>query len=209
MTEHLLAEFLTVALVHAVAVASPGPDFAIVLRHSVRYGRNTAAITSLGVGSGIFWHVLISLAGIGLLLYSMPMAVDLLTWVAAAYLIYLGWQGITSGAGQRDNELNGQATDQPKAKTAFMIGFLTNGLNPKATLFFISLYAVVVQPETEWAIRLGYGVYMAIATAAWFVGLSFLLGSNKVRGFMLSKGYWFDRLTGAVLVGLALKLVIQ
>ena len=60
-------EFLTVALVHLLAVASPGPDFAIVVRESVSSGRHTGICTAIGVGSGILLHVTYSLLGIGLI----------------------------------------------------------------------------------------------------------------------------------------------
>jgi threonine/homoserine/homoserine lactone efflux protein len=61
-------EFLTIASVHLLAVASPGPDFAIVLKHSISYGRRAAIVTSIGVGVGILIHVAYSLLGIGILI---------------------------------------------------------------------------------------------------------------------------------------------
>lgn len=209
MPEQFVAEFLTVALVHAVAVASPGPDFAVVLSNSIRYGRGTAIFTSIGIGSGIFWHVLLSLVGIGLLLYSSPMAITALTWVAALYLIYLGAMGLRSRPGDESAGKVDVERQRLSNGKAFLIGFLTNGLNPKATLFFLSLYAVVVKPETDMLVRFGYGIYMAFATAAWFVTLSCLLGSQKVRAFMLKQGFWFDRITGLLLIGLALRLLMS
>ena len=60
-------EFFTVALIHLLAVASPGPDFAIVVRESVAFGRRAGIFTALGVGAGIFVHVAYSLLGIGLI----------------------------------------------------------------------------------------------------------------------------------------------
>src|SRR4051794_31688078 len=85
-----LAEFLTVALVHLLAVASPGPDFAVVLRESVTRGRPAGIFTALGVGSGIVLHVSYSLLGIGLLISQSILLFSLLKWLAAAYLIYIG-----------------------------------------------------------------------------------------------------------------------
>ena len=61
-------EFITIASVHFLAVASPGPDLAIVLKHSISYGRRAAIWTSIGIGSGILIHVIYSLLGIGLLI---------------------------------------------------------------------------------------------------------------------------------------------
>ena len=91
---------------------------------------------------------------------------------------------------------------------AFMVGFLTNGLNPKATLFFLSVFAVAVSPDTPNAIKFGYGLYLAFATGVWFCVLSVLLSSKKVSQFIGKKGYWFDRVMGIVLIILAIKLVM-
>ena len=65
-------EFLTIASVHLLAVASPGPDFAIVLKHSISFGRRAAIVTSIGVGFAILIHVAYSLLGIGILIKTTP-----------------------------------------------------------------------------------------------------------------------------------------
>ena len=63
-----MQEFLTIALIHLVAVASPGPDFAIVVRHSVSFGRRAAMYTSIGIGLGILIHVAYSLVGLSVII---------------------------------------------------------------------------------------------------------------------------------------------
>ena len=70
-----LDEFLIIALVHLLAVASPGPDFAIILKQSIRYGLSTALATSLGIGVGILVHVAYSLVGIGVIIASNDIAI--------------------------------------------------------------------------------------------------------------------------------------
>ncbi|MCY1417599.1 Threonine efflux protein [compost metagenome] len=89
---------------------------------------------------------------------------------------------------------------------AFVTGFVTNGLNPKATLFFLSLFTVVINPHTPLAIQAGYGVYLAFATATWFCLVAMLFSQRRVRAGFARMGHWFDRLMGAVLVGLGIKL---
>ena len=202
-------EFLTIASVHLLAVASPGPDFAVVLKHSVSFGRRAAIITSMGLGLGILTHVTYSLLGIGLLIKTTPMLFQIFSYLAAAYLFYLGWGAIQSQAPlktEADNlPLNVEGISDKKA---FTVGFLTNGLNPKATLFFLSVFAVVVSPQTPGSIKLIYGLYLAIATGLWFCALSYVLSSDKVRLFIGKKGYWFDRVMGVLLILLAIKLVL-
>ncbi|PKG99776.1 lysine transporter LysE [Paraglaciecola sp. MB-3u-78] len=212
MIEHVQqywVEFLTIASVHLLAVASPGPDFAIVLKHSISFGRRAAIITSIGVGVGILIHVGYSLLGIGILIKTTPVLFQVFSYVAAAYLLYLGWGAIRSPAPKHLNNVELEKTVQIISDNkAFMVGFLTNGLNPKATLFFLSVFAVAVSPDTPNVIKLGYGLYLAVATGIWFCVLSLFLSSKKVTLFIGKKGYWFDRVMGVVLILLAIKLVM-
>ncbi|WP_102795454.1 LysE family translocator [Bowmanella denitrificans] len=199
-------EFLAIATVHLLAVASPGPDFAIVLKHSVSYGRRAAIYTSIGIGLAILLHVAYSLLGIGLLIQTTPWLFNVLSYAAAAYLAYIGFKAIGSSAAGKSasNAQKGQISDGK----AFVVGFVTNGLNPKATLFFLSLFAVVISVTTPMQVKLFYGVYLAFATGLWFIALSFLLAAQPVRRFLQSKGFWFDRLMGILLILLAVKLLI-
>ena len=202
-------EFLTIASVHLLAVASPGPDFAIVLKHSIGFGRRAAIITSIGVGVGILIHVAYSLLGIGILIKTTPVLFQVFSYVAAAYLLYLGWGAIRSPAPSKiDNVEVEKVLQLISDKKAFMVGFLTNGLNPKATLFFLSVFAVAVSPDTPNAIKLAYGLYLAVATGIWFCVLSLFLSSKKVTQFIGKKGFLFDRVMGIVLILLAVKLVM-
>ena len=202
-------EFLTIASVHLLAVASPGPDFAIVLKHSISFGRRAAIITSIGVGVGILIHVAYSLLGIGLLIKTTPVLFQIFSYVAGAYLLYLGWGAIRSPAPQSLNNVDVVKVQQRISDNkAFMVGFLTNGLNPKATLFFLSVFAVAVSTDTPDVIKLAYGLYLAVATGIWFCVLSLFLSSQKVTQFIGKNGYWFDRVMGVVLILLAIKLVI-
>ena len=207
--QHYWVEFLTISSVHLLAVASPGPDFAIVLKHSISFGRRAAIITSIGVGVGILIHVAYSLLGIGLLIKTTPVLFQIFSYVAGAYLLYLGWGAIRSPAPQSQNNLDVVKVQQRISDNkAFMVGFLTNGLNPKATLFFLSVFAVAVSPNTPDVIKLAYGLYLAVATGIWFCVLSLFLSSKKVTQFIGKKGYWFDRVMGVVLILLAIRLVI-
>ncbi|BDX06528.1 LysE family translocator [Planctobacterium marinum] len=201
-------EFLTIAVAHLVAVASPGPDFAIVLKNSVSFGRRAGIITSIGVGLGILLHVAYSLAGIGLLIKTTPWLFTVFSYAAAAYLIWIGINALRSApAAPSETEAPVASQLTISDKKAFWTGFLTNGLNPKATLFFLSLFAVIVSVDTPMTIKAVYGVYLTIATGVWFCFLSYVLSSRKVRDFIGSNSHWFDRVMGAILIALAIKLL--
>src|SRR4051812_49211607 len=128
-------EFSAVALAHLLAVASPGPDFAIVLRQSFAYGRRIALWTSVGVGTAISVHVTYSLLGLGWLIRRSPTWFNGVKYAGAAYLLWIGVRSLltrprmsTSGTGESTapNDLAA-----PSPLNAFATGFLTNALNPK------------------------------------------------------------------------------
>jgi len=213
-------QFLLIAVVHFLAVASPGPDFAIILKQSIRYDRRIAIYTSLGIATGIILHVTYSLVGIGLLIASDERLFSALKYIAASYFCYIAWHALRAKKPPSIDtcnkvdvkQLDVQIVSQekyPSAKKAFLTGFLINGLNVKATLFFVSLFSVVISPETPFVFKVSYGFYMVLATGAWFSFLSYILTQEKVRFILQRKGYVLDRIMGAVLLCLAVQLVLS
>ena len=202
-------EFLIIAGVHFLAVASPGPDFAIVLKQSIRYGRRSAIFTSIGIGTGILVHVAYSLIGIGILIASNEQLFNLLKYIAATYFLYIAWHGLNAKAESHEQQFTQFHHEKitPSAFKAFLTGFLINALNVKATLFFVSLFSMVISIKTPLSIKLFYGIYMALATAAWFSALSYFLSIEQFRQFLLKKGYWLDRIMGLILLILAIELL--
>ena len=89
------------------------------------------------------------------------------------------------------------------------MGFLTNGLNPKATLFFLALFTVVISPDTPISMQIIYGIYLAIATFAWFAMLSKILGNENVRAWLQSAGAWFERGMGTRLIFLDVQIAVN
>jgi len=201
------AQFLTICGLHLLAVAAPGPDFAIVLRQSITHGRPSALWTSVGIGSGILVHTSYSLLGIGLLVKSSLTAFTLMKIAAAAYLAWIGVKAMRAKPAAVDSIQTGTTpTPVPSGRSAFMIGFMTNALNPKATLFFLAVFSVVIDPQTPRLVQAGYGLWMAVMTAAWFSLVSLVFTQEPVRRAFLRLGHWFERAMGAVLLGLGVRL---
>ncbi|MEE1922428.1 LysE family transporter [Pseudomonas sp. 148P] len=203
------AEFLTVALIHLLAVASPGPDFAVVVRESVTHGRRAGTWTAFGVGTAIFLHVGYSLLGIGLIVSQSIMLFNALKWAAAAYLVYIGFKALRARPAAAGAESVQVSTVERTPRAAFVAGFMTNGLNPKATLFFLSLFTVVINPHTPLLVQAGYGVYLALATGLWFCLVAMLFSQARVRAGFARMGHWFDRTMGAVLIALGIKIAFS
>lgn len=186
---------------------SPGPDFAVVSRYAVRYGIRLGCYIALGIGIGILVHIGYSLLGVALVIHRTPWLYQTLLIAASGYFFWLGWQAIRAPA--MAQQLDTQDAVPLAPARAFVVGFMTNALNPKATLFFLALFTSVIAPHTPTIIKASYGVYMALATMAWFSLLSVLLGNTYIRNVLLAKGYWFDRVMGIFLWLLAAHLLWQ
>lgn len=199
------AEFGTIVVAHALAVASPGPDFALVLRQSLAHGRRTAVWSSIGVGCGISVHIVYCLLGLGYFLKDSAVALTTVKFLGAAYLAYVGLQALQARARTGDLDL-AAGTTAPTSRAAWTAGFLVNVLNPKAALFFIALFPLAVSVQTPKLIQVGYGLWLVLATMAWFCFVSVVFTRTEVRRKFLAHGHWIDRAMGVVFLAFAASL---
>lgn len=207
MDSLFISQFVLLAAAHALAVISPGPDFAVVVKQSISFGRRHALYTSVGIGSAISIHVLYSVLGIGLLISQSQFLFSLLKYLCAGYLIYIGI-GALRAKPHSAPELDVAKpviAKQPLSK-AFALGFITNVLNPKATLFFLSIFSVIVTRDTPLSWLVIYAVYLVCSTALWFCFVSLILTKAAVRRKFLRLGHYFDRIMGGLLIALGIKV---
>lgn len=200
-------EFLTIVVAHALAVASPGPDFALVLRQSLAHGRRVAVWASIGIGCGIAVHVAYCFLGLGLLLRESHLALNVIRYLGAAYLAWVGLQALRAQPREGDLDL-AEGDAAPTDGAAWLQGFVVNVLNPKAALFFVSLFALRVSPGAPGWVKLGYGTWLVLATMAWFSLVSLLFTQTEVRRRFLRQGHWIDRALGVVFLAFAVALLL-
>jgi RhtB (resistance to homoserine/threonine) family protein len=211
MLSNYLGEFLALATIHFLAVVAPGPDFAVTIRQSVRFGRVVGLCTAIGIGAGISVHVLYTLLGVGALMHTTPWLLNVAKVVGGAYILYLGVSLLrskpkTSIEGSDANNDQLQRQTLPKA---FMTGFLTNATNPKATLFFLAIFTTVISATTPLKVQALYGVWMCCVNALWFVIVALFFSSPRVRLLFMRMGHWFERTMGVILILFAGRLILS
>ncbi len=205
-----MEELIIVATIHLLAVMSPGPDFALVLKNSLSSGKTTGRYTSLGVGLGIGVHVLYSLVGIALIISQSAILFTIIKYLGAGYLIYIGVKSVTA---KKKKDLD-SIGDNVKKKSihnlsALKQGFVTNVLNPKATLFFLSVFTQVIDPNTSSLLRALYGLEMIIATTLWFSVVTIIMTREPVRRVYKKAETTIDRVFGLILIILGISVGVS
>ena len=200
-----MTELLAVVAITFFAVISPGPDFAMVSRNSLLLSRRTGVLTALGIAAGVCVHVSYTLLGVGLLIQQSLWLFNLIKLAGAAYLIFLGIKMLRAQPATGE-----EMASQPALSSlgALRTGFLTNVLNPKTTIFIVSLFMQVVQPQTPLAVQLGYGAFIVLAHALWFSAVALFFSSVSVRSRLLAVRHWIDRIFGGLLVGFGMLLAL-
>jgi threonine/homoserine/homoserine lactone efflux protein len=168
--------FLSLAFAHLVAVTSPGPDFFYIVKSSFEKGLKSSVVSAVGIGLGVFLHCLFAIVGLDFLYQKIPSLYTIIGTVGAGYLIYLGVSGIFVDPEAKD--LAVKETQTLNLWQSFTGGLMVNIFNVKAFIFFVSLFSGIAL-STSIIFQLSISVYFFIATATWFVFLSFILN----RGF--------------------------
>jgi RhtB (resistance to homoserine/threonine) family protein len=197
-----MAELLAVVIITILAVISPGPDFAMVWRNSLLLSRRAGVLTAFGIGLGVLVHVTYTILGVGILMAQSIWLFNALKLVGAAYLIWLGMKML------RAKPQDVMATTEIALSDfgALRVGFLTNALNPKTTVFIVSLFMQVVQPSTPLPVQIGYGAFISGAHIAWFALVALFFSAGPVRARIMKVRHWIDRIFGALLVGFGVLL---
>ena len=178
-----IADLTGFALVSLGLVATPGPNMIYLISRSILQGRAAGVVSLLGVVAGFVFYMLCAAFGVSALIFALPFAFRAIQIAGGAYLLYLAWASVRPGAGS----LFQPRTELPKdgPRRLFMMGFVTNLLNPKIALLYVSLLPQFFAPEkgelmvqslalggtqilVSFAVNLGI-VMAASSVAAWFV----------------------------------------
>ncbi|SFU05521.1 Threonine/homoserine/homoserine lactone efflux protein [Pseudoalteromonas sp. DSM 26666] len=201
-----LSLWFSLALVCMMGAMSPGPSLAVVLKHSLNGGMKNGMLAALSHGFGVGLYAAASLLGLGALMLQFPTVYQLLVYLGAAYLAYLGLKILFSKP--NDSELQVQKSAVSSSK-ALQDGFAIAFLNPKLAIFFLALFSQFIDPEN---LTLNIGIIMCLTVfvidTGWYLLVALLTDVSKKRFGFTKQNVWLDRLLGMVFIALAIKVVI-
>lgn len=132
----------------------------------------------------------------------------LLNFFGAAYLIYIGYKSLTSKSSHLNLQDQSHKKDISKS-SAIKIGFITNVTNPKATLFFLSLFTIVISPTTPISVKLFMGIEMSAVTALWFILVAYLVSHHLIKNKIDRIQGFAEKFIGIVLISLGIKVALS
>ncbi|KHN52162.1 LysE family translocator [Aeromonas hydrophila] len=200
-----LTSWLALAAICVMGAISPGPSLALIIRNTVQGGQGHGVATALGHGFGVGIYALITALGLAILITQTPLLFDVIRYGGAAFLAWLGVKALLAkpAKGEVSEEVH-QLRGRQGAFEGFMVAFL----NPQLAVFFIALFSQFVHADTGW--REG-GIMMLTAggiDTVWYVLVALVLSRGPVLAWLKAKSFVIDKVSGLVLLGLALKVVL-
>jgi threonine/homoserine/homoserine lactone efflux protein len=202
---HLLA----FALVALGMVLTPGPNMLYLISRSISQGWRAGLISLGGVALAFVVYMLCAVMGITALLLTVPFAYDALRICGALYLLFLAWQAIKPG-GRSPFQLRDLPQDTPRR--LFVMGFLTNLLNPKAAVLYLSLLPQFIQPELGHVLTQSLILGLTQMTVSVTVNAAVTMMAGSIAVFFAQRPTWLKIqrwVMGGILGGLAVRMAVD
>lgn len=204
-----MIEYYTIGVIALLAAISPGPDFVVVAKNALAHDRSKAILTSLGIGVGILVHSTYCLLGLGIVISQSLLLFSIIKYLGASYLIYLGLKSLLSKEKKLNPQLNKSSQKSISSWKAFHNGLLTNVLNPKCTLFMLSIFTLVVKSHTPVFIQATFGMEIAFITSSWFVFLSIGLTHKVIKSKIQKVQKVVSKVIGVALIALGISIAFE
>lgn len=204
-----LSEVLLFSGAALLMVLTPGPNMIYLLSRSLCQGRRAGVLSLFGVIAGFLVHMFAAAAGLTALFMTVPLAYELLKWVGAAYLGYLAWQALKPGA-RSPFETRELPADSPRKLV--LMGFLTNALNPKIAVFYLSIFPLFVRPEHGPVFLQSLQLGTVQILISFSVNLCIALSAAHLATWFARNPHWLAAqrwLMGTVLAALAVRLALE
>ena len=198
--------FAAAALLMAL---TPGPNMIYLVSRSICQGRKAGVISLFGVVSGFLVHMFAAAVGLTAVFLAVPLAYELLKWAGGAYLMWMAWQAVRPGA-RSLFETRELAEDSPRR--LFLMGFLTNLLNPKIAVFYLSVFPQFVSPEHGSVFLQSVALGVTQIAVSFSINLLIALFAASIAAWFAENPRWIAvqrYIMGFVLAGLAVRLIFE
>jgi threonine/homoserine/homoserine lactone efflux protein len=187
---------------------TPGNDMLYVASRSISQGIKAGIISALGIFLGCFVHIMAAVFGLSLIIARSAYLFSMVKFAGAAYLVYLGIRALTA-----KHKVSADVTDPARVNKwkLFKQGIVTNALNPKVAIFFLSFLPQFIDPASPFfKVQLfTLGVWFALQGTIVLIIVAIVLGKTK-DFFRQNPKVWMiqEKITGVILIGLGIKVAL-
>jgi RhtB (resistance to homoserine/threonine) family protein len=196
-------------LIWLAAVVSPGPNFLVVSRLALSRSRRSAIGATFGITVGSLIYAALTMFGLSVLILRFAWLGDSIRIVGGAYLVWLGIQAWRARPEDPHPAATGAVQDVPSLLRGLRVGFLTEITNPKGIAFFLGLFAAAVPAATPLWAKLAVLLAGGMVEVAWYTAVSFVLSSGAMRAGYQKVRRTVDRVFGALLIAVGLKVALD
>ncbi|MCJ7932681.1 MAG: LysE family translocator [Chryseobacterium sp.] len=205
-----LHELLLFILAALVLVISPGPNMIYLISKSITQGKKSGFISLAGVVCGFLFHIIMVSFGLTAVLLAVPMAYTVLKTIGTVYLLYLAYQAVKPNSKNIFEVEENTVNDGPKK--LFTIGFLTNVLNPKVAVFYLSFFPQFINPKYGSVLSQSLELGVVQVLVSFSVNFLIVLTAAKVAVFFSNNPGWIKIqkwFMAGVLTYLAIKMALS
>lgn len=203
-----LSQLFPFAAIALGLVLTPGPNMIYLISRSLCQGRRAGYISLLGVALGFLFYMLCAAAGITALIMAVPLAYDALRIAGALYLLYMAWQTLFGGK----SPFQLRALPPDSTRKLFTMGLLTNLLNPKAAILYLTLLPQFIRPEQGQVLIQSLTLGFTQITISMLVNGTIIFAAGAITTFLAQRPSWqkLQRwIMGTVLAGLAVRMAME
>ncbi|WP_342048040.1 LysE family translocator [Bacillus sp. OTU530] len=200
---------LAFALVSLGMVCSPGPNMIYLISRSITQGRMAGFISLLGIMLGFLIYIIATMFGLTVLFIAVPVVYEAVKLAGAAYLLWLAWNSIKPGA---TSILEPRTISIEPPRKLFLMGLMTNLLNPKIAILYVSLLPQFEDPEKGWLLLQGAVLGLTQITVSFIVNLLIVFTASRIAKWFGTRPTWLRVqrwLMASVLTGLAARLAFE
>ncbi|HEX4842469.1 MAG TPA: LysE family translocator [Limnobacter sp.] len=204
-----IQEMLLFAGAALLMVLTPGPNMIYLISRSISQGYKAGVVSLFGVIAGFLVHMFAAAIGLTALFLTIPIAYEILKWVGALYLLWLAWQAVKPGSRSPF-----EARDLPadSARKLFVMGFLTNLLNPKVALFYLAILPQFVSAEYGSVLVQSITLGLIQISVSFVVNLLIALSAAGIASWFARNPTWLAvqrYFMGFVLFALAIRMMSE
>ena len=202
-------EWLLFAAAALGMVLTPGPNMIYLISRSICQGRRAGCISLAGVVLGFLFHIVCASAGLTAIFLTVPFAYNVLKYAGAGYLFWLAWQAVRPGA---VSPFAPRALPPDSPAILLRMGFLTNALNPKMAVFYLSIFPQFVHPESGHVFAQSLLLGLTQMIISFTVNFVIVMTAGTLAVFFATRPLWLRTqrwIMGGVLGALAARLAFD